>query len=461
MTQRAAQHDLFASEPVRHSRLTPRRRPNGLIAAADLGASKAACLIASVLESADGDIDIEVIGAGQQGIAPRDARTDRLGAAETAFRAALEAAERMAGERVRAVSISAPGRQLLSRRIGVDLDLAGGAVTAEDVLDCLREGAGLAAREGARAIHAAPIDFSVDGEKTGANPCGYVGDILSAELVGLAVRDGYDGNMRALLERCDIGIDKIVPGPVATGEAVLIDDEKELGVTIIDMGARNTDFAVYEDGALIGCGGVAMGGEHITRDLAHIFGGAIAHAERVKALHGSALAGLGDDHRFVDFPQLGENKNALRAARADVSAVIAPRLEETLTLVREEAARVCAVAGGGHDAMGFERAQRGMRRAVLTGGGSLLTGARETAERIFGVKTRLGRPVSLTGAPDAASSAQFSACVGALLSRARPHQDIRTAARFGADTDYRRIDTLALKRRGVLASAAEWLKANF
>ena len=474
-----AQHDLFASEPVRNSRLKARRSSKGLVAAVDLGASKAACLIASVMESADGAVDIEVIGAGQQGIAPREARTDRLAAAEKALRAALDAAEHMAGERVRTVSISAPGRQLLSRRIGVDLDLSGGAVTGEDVVDCLREGAGLAARDGARAIHASPIEFSVDGERTGANPCGFVGDVLSAELVSLSVRDGYEANMRALLERCDLGVDAIVPGPLATGDAVLIDDEKELGVTVIDMGARTTDFAIYENGALVGCGGVAMGGEHITRDLAHIFGGSIAHAERVKALYGSALSGVGDDHRFIDFPQLGaqtgSSADALRTARADVTAVIAPRLEETLTLIRQDAARVCLGAGAaafetdGASSSGagaYERAYGrhsggGMRRVVLTGGGSLLTGARETAERILGVKTRLGRPVSLSGAPDAASAAQFSACVGALLMRARPPEFGGGKTRFGAETDYRRIDPLELKHAGFFQATAKWLKANF
>ena len=376
------------------------------IAAIDVGASKVACLIAAASLRPDGSSDIDVIGAGQHGIALKDARKDIGAATEAAIRIAVDAAERMAGERIRKAFVTLPGRQLLTRRVGVDLDLAGGAVTHQDVVESLERGSVIAAQDGAALVHALPISFSLDGEDVGANPCGLIGSLLATEMLGLGVRESYEANLGALLEHCDIDVEQLIAAPLAAAEAVLIEDEKELGAIIIDIGARSSDYALYRNGALIDCGGVGVGGDHITRDVAQIFGGSIAHAERTKALHGSSITGAGDDHGFIDVPQLGETGEVARVSRADLSAVIAPRMEEILTLVMDQASKASSRKAVGQD---------GVRRAVLTGGGSLLTGARETAERICGVKTRLGRPMALSGAPDAATAPQFSACIGALI----------------------------------------------
>ena len=222
----------------------------------------------------------------------------------------------------------------------------------------------------------------------------------------------------------------------------MLEDEKELGVVLIDIGASSTDFAVYDGGALVECGGVAVGGGHITRDIAQIFGAPLAHAERVKTLYGSALMGPGDEHRFIDFPQLGVPGETARASRAEISEVILPRLEEIFELVCEQLP---------DDGM----RRSGLRRAVLTGGGSLLVGAREVAERALGMKSRLGRPAQIAGSPEAASAPGFAVCAGLIQHYAN-----------SGETSENRLGVLrqsphAGGNSSVLGNVEAWLRAKF
>ncbi|NWG71778.1 MAG: cell division protein FtsA [Parvularculaceae bacterium] len=413
-----------------------RSRDVNLVAAVDVGESKAACLIAHIAPDTEGRRSVEIVGAGLHG-APASER-GAPAAAENALRAAVDAAERMAGERVRSVLAAVNGRSLLCRRIGAEVDLVGGRVSQEDVDECLRSGGEAAAADGCVALHAAPIRFLVDGEETSFSPIGLAGAVLTAEILGVGANEATLLNADALIERCGLAIERRYPAPAAAAEAVLIDDEKELGCILIDIGAASAGFAVYERGALVDCGGVRLGGDHITRDIAQIFGTELAHAERVKTLYGSALAGVGDEHKLVDFPQLGDESDIHRVSRAEVSAVITPRLEEILEKAAERLSTRSRCSG--------------VRRVVLTGGGSLLVGARETAERVLKVKARLGRPTPLAGAPDAATAPQFSVCAGLI--------ELAAAAR--ADRTKRPLKLRSPRHAGGLAaSVGGWLKDNF
>ncbi len=211
---------------------------------------------------------------------------------------------------------------------------------------------------------------------------------------------------------------------------------------LLDIGARSTDFALYERGALVACGGVPIGGDHVTRDIAQIFGSPIARAEEIKTLYGSALSSAGDEHKLIDFPQLGDGAEIARHSRAELTQVVAPRFEEILELALEALPK----SGG---------SRRSIRRVVLTGGGSLLLGARETAERIIGAKTRLGRPAALAGAPEAATAPQFSVAVGVLQIAARERAETRRAA------PRPRLAAGQSLGKNVIGNVGAWLRANF
>ncbi|HXI86755.1 MAG TPA: cell division FtsA domain-containing protein, partial [Parvularculaceae bacterium] len=224
-------------------------------------------------------------------------------------------------------------------------------------------------------------------------------------------------------------------------EAVLVEDERELGAILLDIGARTTDYAVFERGALVACGGVPLGGEHVTRDIAHAFGAPLKDAERIKTLYGAALTGAGDENKLVDIPQLGGEGEVMRISRAELCAVITPRLEEVFELAAEKLPS-------------DSRAMHGVRRLILTGGGSLLIGARETAERILKMKTRLGRPTGLAGAPDAATAPQFAVCAG-LIQLAAKQKEERIDPRATP------IAPMRAAGGGLLAGVGQWLKENF
>jgi cell division protein FtsA len=405
-----------------------------IVAAVDIGASKAICLIAQLVPSVDGAKIPEVVGVGLQGV-----DGERGTARETALRAAVDAAERMAGARIRSVRAAVPGRRLHCRRVAVELDLANGRASEEDVEECLRQGALASRGEGLVALRSAPVAFRIDGEIAAPDPAGLAGGVLEADVLGVSAQESAILNLESLIERAGLALAGCAPAPAAAGEAVLLDDERDLGVALVDIGAGSAGYAVYERGALADCGGVAIGAAHITRDLAQMFGAPLAAAERIKTLYGAALLGPGDEHRLVEVEQLGADREVLRVSRAEIAAIVAPRLEEIFELTLKQ------ISANGRPAL---------RRAVLTGGGSLLVGARETAERVLGMKARLGRPASLSGAPDAATGPQFSVCAGLIALAAR-----EDAARNPAFEPLREASLTAARSLG--ANVARWLRENF
>ena len=415
------------------------RRDEHYLSAIDMGGSKVSCLIAR--ENKEG-ADFEVVGAGHHGMQLHGG-APTLEAVENGIRAAVDSAERLAANRIHSASIAINGRYLHSRRIGVDLEIAGGMITAEDVADSMREGARIAAADGFSCIHALPVTFRVDGEEIFADPTGLTGGFLTTEMLCISSRNSLLENYTNLLARCDLKVDQFIAGPLASADSVLVDDEKELGVIVLDFGANTTSYAVYENGMVIGAGGVPMGGGHITKDIAKIFGTPLGDAERIKTLYGSALSGPGDEHRFVDIPQFDVNAESVRVARTDIADVIAPRLEEIFDLIvaklREE-----------------RHAPIGLRRAVITGGGSLLVGALEECERKLRMRCRRGRPISVYGAPEALTGPGFATCSGAI--RRWPQLNLHGGAHFRLD---REGQSVYPNHSGLFGSAGAWLRARF
>ncbi|MEM9014881.1 MAG: cell division protein FtsA [Pseudomonadota bacterium] len=420
----------------------PPRRATEFEAVIDIGGSKVVCFL--VREGEPGDFATsEVLGVGHSGFALRENRLPDISAVEGSVRIAVDGAERMAGRRVNDVTLSVSGRFLRTRRVGVDLELDAGVITEEDIAESLAAGAGTAVPDGFSLVHALPVSFAVDGEQYFAEPVGLVGDSLSTEMVGVSARESLLENFSELMSRCDLNVRRFVASPIAAAASSLDPDELELGVVLIDLGSASTEFIVFDHGAAIDMGGIPMGGSLITNDIAKIFGASLASAERIKTLHGSALHGPGDEHRFVDIELLGEQGETMRTSKAEITDIIRPRLEEIFELIDRRLPK--------------DPAQRsGIRRAVLVGGGSLLLGANEICERVLGLKCRVGRPVSLYGAPEAVAGPGFATCAGlALYNRIlklRSGDDLGLAA--NRQSSYRRTVT-------GLANFGAWFRSRF
>lgn len=418
------------------------RKNDNIVAAIDIGASKVSCFIARILAEPGLQPHLDILGVGNYGLPTFSKAAASPEILEKALRIAVDSAERMAGTQIHDVCIGVPGRFLKSRKIGVDLEIAGGVTTQDDVDESLQEGARIAASDGYTTLHARPVRFRVDGAEIFSDPTGFSGGVLSTEMIGISARDSVTDNLAALVERCGLRAERFVASPLAAAESCLIEDEKELGVVFIDIGSSSSGYAVFDNGALIDCGGAPVGGGHITRDIAQIFGTTLANAERIKTVHGAALIGAGDENRCIDLPQLGMPGEVARASRADVCEVIIPRLEEIYELILQRLPESALRRGG-------------LRRAVISGGGSLLIGARETAERVLKMKTRNGRPALIAGAPESANAPGFSVCAGLIQNYANLGVEGHSALGDCGQSLQSRHSV------GVLGGVSAWVRANF
>ncbi|HAJ22548.1 MAG TPA: cell division protein FtsA, partial [Rhodospirillaceae bacterium] len=191
--------------------------------------------------------------------------------------------------------------------------------------------------------------------------------------------------------------------PYAAGLSALVEDEKDLGATVIDMGGGTTSFSVFYEGAAVYGDCIPVGGQHVTSDIARGLSTTLQQAERLKTLYGSCQPAPSDDRELIDAPRIGEEDDTSpnRVPRSFLVSIIAPRLEETFELVRKrmEASGANGMAG---------------QRVVLTGGASQLPGVREMAGRILNKQVRHGRPLKVSGLAEATGGPAFATAAGLL-----------------------------------------------
>lgn len=379
----------------------PRSRPlkTGLFGVLDIGTSKICCLIGK----ADTDGAIRVVGTGLH--ASRGVRAGGvvdLDAAHHAIHTAVAEAEQRAGHGLRAVTVNLTCGQPESRLFNVEWPVGGRAVTETDIRRIVIEGRGRAEVAGREIIDVMPLAFAVDDAQGVADPRGMHCERLSARLHVIDAGASAIQNVMATLDRLSLGLDELVSAPMAAGMATLVEDERQLGATVIDMGGGTTGMAVFSEGQLLHSSLLPVGGLHVTNDIARILSTPLAHAERLKTLYGSVQASPDDDREMLPIPLVGEEEhNVHRVPRAEVVKIIRPRLEETFELVK---ARLDA-AGLAHEAG---------NRVVLTGGASQLSGVREMASRILDRQVRLGKPAHVRGLPEIASGPAFATAAGLL-----------------------------------------------
>lgn len=378
----------------------------GFLAALDIGSHKIACFVARIEpgKHAAGTSSLKVVGIGHQpsrGV--RNGQIVDMERVDTAIRAAVDAAERMADVTVRDVILNISCGQPHSQTFRVEAQLSGREVQDSDVKRLLNLGRMEAERPGRVTIHASPIAYSLDQTPKVRDPRGMCGERLSASMHSVSVHEASLQNLEMCVERCHLGIAARVATPYASGLASLVSDEMELGATVIDMGAGTTSIAVFAEGSLVYTDLVPLGGFSITSDIARGLSTPLSHAERMKTLYGSALVSPSDDRETVRVPQVGEeDPDAFsEIPRSHLTGIIRPRVEEIFELVRDRLA-----AAGADQVAG--------RRVVLTGGASQLSGAREMAQRVLSKQARLGRPIRLHGLAEATNGPAFATTAGLL-----------------------------------------------
>ena len=281
-----------ASEQSRLLALPPaeanasRRRPHrpGVFGVLDIGTTKITCLIGR----GDPDGTLRVMGCGwQRSRGVRLGGITDLAESERAIRAAVGQAESQADHHLRSVTVNLSCGQPESRLFNVRWPVGGRAVTDADIRRVVNEGRARAATDGRDVIHALPLTFSVD-ETTGVeDPRGHHCDGLAARLHVVDASATSLRNLAAVLARCDLDIAELVAAPLASGLSVLVEDERELGATVVDMGGGTTSMAVFAEGQVLHTAQLPVGGMHVTNDIARMLSTSVAHAERLKALYGN------------------------------------------------------------------------------------------------------------------------------------------------------------------------------
>lgn len=417
----------------------------GTVAAVDLGASKVACFIMKPEGIRRADRSLVTAGVGY--VQSHGVRAGAIVDADEAARAiaqAVERAEAMAGVEIQGVTVATTCGHLTSHRVSAQVSIGARPVNEADKNRAVTQaltGLRLARRQ---PIHLQPIAWSVDGERRVRDPSSLIGRKLGLELLVVSMNESVFQTLAHCVERAHLQFEGVVAAPFASGLAALEEDEMELGAICIDMGGGSTSVAVWSGGALVHVDSFGVGGAHVTQDVARGLSTTIAGAERIKTLHGSAIASANEDRETIEAPPRGDDPGAgpVSAPRSMLKGIIAPRVEETLELLKErlKAAGAFIDPGAG---------------IVLVGGASQLAGAREVAVRVFDRSVRLGRPRRIPHLADAAAGPAFCSAAGVLQRAAFGPREAAPKRPVNA-----RTTTTVDPRANMVVKAAAWLRDN-
>jgi cell division protein FtsA len=399
-----------------HYGLTPKMKPisphrSAVVAALDIGSSKVACLIARLRPHGPQQVltrrshAVEVIGFGHTGARGMKAGSVvNLAQAEEGIRQAVDAAERMASVEIESVILPISSGRLFGELFAADVDIVGSGVSEGDIARVLAAGGRHSQRDGRAVLHSLPVGYSIDGTDGIRDPRGMLGGRFGVDMHVATTDIAAARNLMLAVERCHLSVEAMVASPYVAGLSSLADDEADLGAAVVDMGAGTTTMAVFVGGRFVHLDGFALGGQHVTMDIARGLNARITDAERIKTLYGSVLAGGSDERDMITVPPINddEREQTQFVSRATLVQIIKPRVEEILEMVRDRLA-----------ASAFAAQARG--RVVLTGGSSQLTGLPDLAARILGRPVRVGRPLGIAGLPDSAKGAAFAVAAGLLV----------------------------------------------
>lgn len=382
-----------------------------LLTVLDVGSSKVSCVIARLRPHEGGALlpgrthRMEVLGIGhQRSRGVKSGVIIDLDAAEQSIRLAVDAAERMAGLTVDSLIVNISAGRLKSETFTASVNLGGHEVEQTDIRRVLAAGAKQALAAERHLVHSLPVGYTLDGERGIREPLGMLGDSLGVDMHVLTADAAPLRNLELCINRCHLSVEAIVATPYASGLAALVGDEAEMGAACIDMGGGTTTISVFSEGKFIHADAVAIGGNHVTMDVARGFSTRMEDAERLKVMYGSALPSAADDRDLISVPPIGDDERDVpnQYPRSVLTRIIRARVEEALELVRDRLNQ----SGLGH-IVG--------KRVVLTGGASQLPGMPEAARRILARNVRIGRPLGIAGLPEAAKGAAFAATVGLLI----------------------------------------------
>jgi cell division protein FtsA len=387
-------------------------RPDRLITALDIGSWKVSALIA---ERGD-EGQLNVLGTGQ-----RESKGVRRGyiadmdATERSVREAVEQAERIAGTNIEDVWVSFSAGGLVSNLASVEVELGGHRVEQEDIDNLLAHGRNAIDPEGRMVLHAQPTLYTLDGLKGVKKPLGLHADTLGVDIHVVAADGSPVRNLDLCVRSAHLEVKSIIASPVATGMACLSEEERELGVALVEIGAGLTNVSLFAGSMLVGLASIPFGSADITDDIASAFGTRRQQAERMKCFYGSATTSPRDNHDMIEVAPISSEDDVGeggRITRAQLISVIRQRLDHLVGEISRELKELGFTGPVG-------------RQVVLTGGGAELKGLVDYMQGALGRAVRLGRPRGLNGLPEAHSGTGFATLAGLIHYAASDPLDLR------------------------------------
>ena len=400
--------------------------------AVNVGSFRVSAMIMGETENGE----LVVLGSGHrasQGI-KRGYVTD-MKAATYAIRDAVERAEKNAATSVQSVWVACAGAGLQSQVTKVEIEIGGRRIEEEDVEHLLVEARDMIQPDGRTVLHAIPAHYTLDGAHGVANPRGLHAERLGVDIHVMLADGAPVRNLTEAVQSAHLDVEAVVAAPLASGYACLSEEERELGVALVEIGSDVTNVSVFAAGMLLGLRAIPMGSGDITDALAGAFGIRRFQAERLKCVSGSAIASPSDHREMI--PVHGPNETpaeagATLARGADDRNRIARA--ELISVITQSQSQLTGEIGKALKELGFYGPRAG--QVVLTGGGAELAGLAEVTQSALAMSVRIGRAPALTGLPEAHATPGFSGLAGLCLYAADDPVDIRSIhRRYGRQHD--------------------------
>ncbi|MDX9723173.1 MAG: cell division protein FtsA [Myxococcota bacterium] len=375
-----------------------------LIVGLDIGTTKVCVVVGEVTE--DG---IDVIGIGShpsKGL--RKGVVINLEATVSSIKRAVEEAELMAGCEISTVHAGISGGHIRGFNSHGVVAIKSGEVTANDVARCIEAAKAVAIPSDRQVLHVIPQEYIIDGQAGIHEAIGMAGVRLEAKVHIVTGAVSSAQNIIKACNKCGLNVSALVLDQVASSSAVLTEEEKELGCAVVDIGGGTTDIALWSRGTVVHSSVVAVGGNHLTNDIAVGLRSPMAEAERIKHKAGCAMVSMVGPEELIEIPSVG-GRAPRSLPRRVLAEIIEPRMEEIFALVHRE------IQNSGFE----EQLSSGV---VLTGGTAILDGIPELAEQILQLPVRRGLPRRVGGLVDVVRSPKFSTAVG-LVGYGASHHD--------------------------------------
>ncbi len=407
------------------------RENKNLIIGLDIGTSK----IVTIIAEAKSEGAMEIIGVGMyESSGMKKGMVVNIDATVAAIQRALGDAELMADCKIREVYTGIAGSHIKSSNANGMVKIKDREVAQADIDRAVETASSLSLPGDQQILHILEQEFSIDGQGNIKKPLGMSGMRLEVEVHIVTGAVAAAQNIMKCVHRCGLEVREMILQPLASSKAVLSDDERDLGVCLVDIGGGTTDVAIFTGGAIRHTAVIPIAGDQITNDIAMALRTPTTDAEDIKIKYGCALRQLADDGP-ISVPGVGE-RGVRMLSRQTLAEVIEPRVEELYLLVQTELRR-----------SGFENMLSS--GIVITGGSSAMQGMVELGEEIFHMPVRLGLPRYIGGLSDVVKTPRFSTSVGLLLYGLEQYQHNQIARQRSSSFS------------DVLNSMKAWFKGNF